>query len=275
MGLMEPKRRLFLHKWLRVPYQLNIRYVQRPENSRATFLFVHGLGDTGDVWAPTIAALPSDSTAISIDLLGFGDSPKPSWKPYDLQTQVKLIRGVCARLKIADEKLILVGHSLGSLIAIAYAQKYRKTVASLVLCSPPIYRAHTGDKLSLRAEDILRRIYEKASQRPQDLIKLYAFAQKYGLANKSLAVTDETVTSFVGTLQASIINQQIIDELPNLELPTTIIHGVLDPFVVGSNLKTAAKRSEYITLKNVPGTHIIRGTYAKKLSEVLLEHLEG
>ena len=260
----------FIHRLLRMPYTLHIRHLQRPRKPRATLLFVHGLGNTGDAWHDVIARMPADVRIISIDLLGFGESPNPSWALYDARTQAKSVLATLLKLRIAGP-LIVVGHSLGSLVAIEITKRYPIFISQLILCSPPLYDDSKG-RLP-RSDDLLRQLYAVAEQNPARFVKLAAVAMKYELINKTFNVTDENVGSYMAALSAMVINQTSLNDAMALNVPTTIIHGTLDPFVVAKNLKKLRVANKNITIKQIIAGHEVKGLFARSVSKTILDRL--
>jgi cis-3-alkyl-4-acyloxetan-2-one decarboxylase len=81
---------------------------------------------------------------IVVDLLGFGDSPKPDWATYDARTQAQSLAKTLLGLGLT-QRVVLVGHSMGSLVAVEFAKRYPALVKALVLCSPPLYNVDPRD----------------------------------------------------------------------------------------------------------------------------------
>lgn len=69
---------VILHKWLRIPYALNVYSNRRVKRARASVLFIHGIGNSGAAWKQVVNKLPDDINIMTIDLLGVGKSPHPS-----------------------------------------------------------------------------------------------------------------------------------------------------------------------------------------------------
>src|SRR5690606_32949013 len=114
-------------------------------------------------------------------------------------------------------QMILVGHSLGALVAVEMTKRYPILVRSLVLCSPPFYLADTTKPALLpRSDKLLRRIYGAAQQRPEQFVRLAGFAIKYGLANKGFSITNDTVDTYMATLQSAIVNQTSFEDAKEL-----------------------------------------------------------
>lgn len=96
-------------------------------------VLLHGLGGTHRYWTcgPVPFELPGHRTAL-VDLLGFGESPKP-WIRYSVERHVAALHACLA----GERSVTLVGHSLGAALALAYAVRYPSVVRRLVLISLP------------------------------------------------------------------------------------------------------------------------------------------
>jgi pimeloyl-ACP methyl ester carboxylesterase len=252
---------MFIHKWLRIPYTLNVWYIQRPKRPRATVLFIHGLGNTGAAWDDVIKKLPDDIRIVTIDLLGFGESPSPEWAVYDAKTQARSVLATYFKLRITSP-VVIVGHSLGALVAIEMAKRYPLLVKSLILCSPPLYDTlEVAKKLDLRRDNLLRQMFILAEKRPENFVKLSAFAMKYKLINKSFNVTHDNVDSYMAALRSMIINQTSYLDAYKLQTPVHILRGTLDPIVVAKNIKQLVKANQNIQASTIIAGHEVRGPY--------------
>jgi pimeloyl-ACP methyl ester carboxylesterase len=249
-----------IHKWLKVPYTLHVRSIQRPKKPRATILFIHGIGSNGDAWKEVITQLPNDIRIITIDLLGFGDSPQPEWAVYDARTQASSVLATYFKLRIRG-KITIVGHSLGSLVAVEMAKRYPLLVRSLILCSPPFYKIDDGRSLVPQADKTLRRLYTSISNNPDQFVKLTAFAIKYKLIDRSYSVTLDNVDSYMAALNAMIINQTSLEDVQTLRMPIKIIRGSLDPFVVAKNLRRIAQNRQNVHLQTIVAGHEVKGFF--------------
>ena len=248
------------HRWLRIPYTLNVRYYRKPKKPRATILFIHGIGNTGDAWREVIAKMPADVRVITVDLLGFGNSPRPTWAMYDAKTQASSVLATYFKLGLSS-RLIVVGHSLGSLVAIEMAKRYPLLIDSMVLCSPPLYDTSDAKTVLPRSDKMLRDLYRTAERYPGDFVRLSAFAMKYTLINPSFNVTAKNVDSYMATLGASIVNQSSYTDAYHLSTPTIMIRGSLDLLVIPKNLKRIIKANPVVRLRTIVAGHEIKGRY--------------
>lgn len=261
-----------LHRWLRVPYTLKVRHIRRPKKPVATLLFLHGLGNTGAVWNGIIKKLPDDVLIVTIDMLGFGESPSPSWAIYNAKTQSRSVLATLFKLRITTP-IIVVGHSMGALVAIEMAKRYPLFVEQLVLCSPPLYDDQVA-KLP-RSDDLLRQLFKAAEKHPDQFLRLASFAMKYRLINDTFNVTQENIGSYMSALGAMIINQTSLQDAYSVRVPMTVIRGTLDPFVVSKNLKKLKRMNDKVTVKTIIAGHEVKGTYTKPVVSTILKQLDS
>lgn len=97
-----------------------------------TLVFIAGLGGTTRYWETRVTELAQEHRIVLVDLLGFGQSPKP-WVKYSVERHVDALQRVLAPLG----PVTLVGHSLGAQIAAAYSARHPDNIESLVLISLP------------------------------------------------------------------------------------------------------------------------------------------
>ncbi len=264
-----------IHRWLRIPHTLHVHYFANPKRPRSTVLLLHGLGTSWKTWEHVAAKLPPEYRVVAVDLLGFGQSPKPSWKNYDIKTQARSIALTLAKEGIIGP-MVIAGHSMGSLIAIELARKGRYVKArSLVLCSPPIYRPQIDKKL--HPERLLRKLYQFIGDNPRDSKRLLRLADRYKLwPDRGFKADSLSAESFLNALSAAIINQNTIDDITKLKLPITIISGKLDPLIIEANIKALAKSQPNIQHTSMLSQgHEITNFYAKRIAKVLTEQIKA
>lgn len=258
-----------LHRYMRVPYALNVKTIQSPKKPRATYVMIHGIGNSLNAWEPVVKKMPKDVKIIAIDLLGFGKSPKPLWATYNAVTQSRSLAITLVNLKLT-QRPILVGHSLGALVAVEVAKRYPLFIKELILCSPPFYKPEAVEKKGMKAqEDILRDVYRFARKFPDQIEKMSPIAVRLGLANRAFSITEDTKSSYLAALESSIINQTSLNDIASLKLPITIFYGALDPVVIGKHILELAKTHSNITAKRVLAGHEVMASYASVVAKFL------
>ena len=93
-------------------------------------VLLHGYAQTSHMWMPLMPRLTSSHTVIAPDLRGAGGSARPP-DGYDKKTLAKDIRGLVRQL--GHERVQLVGHDIGLMVAYAYAAQYPGEVSKVVL----------------------------------------------------------------------------------------------------------------------------------------------
>jgi pimeloyl-ACP methyl ester carboxylesterase len=98
-------------------------------------VFLHGFGDTGDMWAPVAAKLMKDHTVVVPDLRGMGLSAHPD-TGYTKANEARDIAGVMDALKIG--KADLVTHDIGNMVGYALAAQYPARITKWVVIDAPL-----------------------------------------------------------------------------------------------------------------------------------------
>lgn len=260
-----------LHRLFKIPYKLSYKTFGR---KGPTVILLHGIAVTSESWSNLLDLFDDDFNVIAIDLLGFGDSPKPQNINYNLTDHARSIHSTIRRIGI-KKPYIIIGHSMGSLIAIHYTKLYRKEVKRLVLCSPPIYYADRGDSDALMSNWLKRsnNIYMKAYETLRTNQGL-TFASAKAISSISLNrinfdLDQATWYSFCQSLKYSIENQTSIKELGLIKIKIDIIYGKLDGFLITSNIKSLIRVNPQITYTSISAGHSITKSYAKTIMKII------
>lgn len=262
----------FLHRYMRIPYQLHIQYLHRAKKPRATIVFLHGIGSNGAEWEQVVQQLPNNLTIMTIDMLGFGQSPKPEWARYNATEQSRSVITTLLRQRITG-RVILVGHSLGALVSVEVAKRYPLLVSSLVLCSPPFYNPDKDGKMP-NPDRMLQTLFTQVERNQDYFLKFATIAIKHKLVNPAFSVTEETLPSYIQTLKAAIISQSAFEDIKTLKCPITIIYGSLDPLVIDKNLKEIAKVNPRVSLARILVGHEIIGRFVPAVVKQINTHIE-
>jgi len=102
---------------------------------KKTLVLIHGFGDTSHMWIPLFEPFGNDYTIIAPDMRGLGESSRPS-AGYDKKTIAADIHELVKSLGF--QKIDLVGHDIGLMVAYAYAAQYPAEVEKLALLEAPI-----------------------------------------------------------------------------------------------------------------------------------------
>lgn len=252
---------------------LRMAYMDVPPEGTAngrTVLLLHGKNFFGAYWRDTIRALAHDGYRVIVpDQIGFGKSSKPN-----IHYSFHLL--AAATKKVLDaagvNRLAVVGHSMGGMLATRFALMYPRMVTHLVLENPiglEDYRAFVPyatieemykSELNAAAEGI--REYHKGyyvQWRPEyDEYPTVAVRWKAGGEYPRLAMS-------AALTYQMIYEQPVCHEFSHITAKTLLVIGQADRTVVGKarvNKELLAKVGQYPelgrkTAKLIPGAKLV------------------
>jgi pimeloyl-ACP methyl ester carboxylesterase len=220
-----------VHNLLKIPYPL---YVRMDTGKGMPVLLLHGLASSGETWRHVVHDLEGAPVRVLVlDLLGFGNSPKPidPWIDYSAVNQARSVIRTLRKLHVKGPVMI-VGHSMGCFVAVEVATLRPRLVRSLLLYEPPFYvglPSRNYYRLRLGAYFALfRRILKRSSDDPEAYRRIQRLvARRYGFELK-----DENWIPFERSLRNAIMKQTALDNLKRLITPTQIVYGRLDQWVI-------------------------------------------
>jgi len=95
-----------------------------------TAVFLHGFLENKTMWKAIIPTISLQNRVITIDLLGHGATECLGYI-HTMEEQAAMVHHVLEHLKI--EKAVLIGHSMGGYVALAFAELYPECVKGIVL----------------------------------------------------------------------------------------------------------------------------------------------
>jgi pimeloyl-ACP methyl ester carboxylesterase len=107
---------------------LKLHYLAAGEG--APVILLHGYAETSHMWLLLIAQLASNHTVIAPDLRGAGQSSKPAGG-YTKNEMAQDIHALAHELGF--ERIQIVGHDIGLMVAYAYAAQYPNEVKQIAL----------------------------------------------------------------------------------------------------------------------------------------------
>ncbi len=109
-------------------------------------IFIHSLAGNTQQWSAQLNHVRVTRRAVALDLRGHGQSLSRVDGVYGIDSMAQDVQTVVEYLDL--ERFILVGHSMGGSVALAYAGAYPQRVAGLLLVDP------SGDSTQLPAEEM-------------------------------------------------------------------------------------------------------------------------
>jgi pimeloyl-ACP methyl ester carboxylesterase len=122
--------------WVWRGWQTRYTYLRSEDRSREQppVLLLHGFGASIGHWQHNLEFLAAHHKVYGLDLVGWGASRKPNIN-YDIDLWVEQVRDFWQTF--IGRPTILIGNSIGSLVALVAAARYPDMAASLVMVSLP------------------------------------------------------------------------------------------------------------------------------------------
>jgi pimeloyl-ACP methyl ester carboxylesterase len=105
-------------------------------------VLIHGNPGSCQDWSRLYGPLASRYCGFAFDRPGHGHSERPNHRPITVDVQAQLLHTALKELNV--EQPILVGHSWGGALALAYAVEFPDEAAGLVLLAPAAYESDDG-----------------------------------------------------------------------------------------------------------------------------------
>ena len=238
-------------------------HVAVDQGSGPAVVLVHGIASSY-ITFENVVPLLSGHRVIAIDLLGFGDSPAPPASTFTLAEHVDYLSRTLSNLRI-EEPFVLVGHSMGALIASRYASTQSSRLRGLVLVSPPIYLPPeiVGDPQDRAALIVYRRVYDFLRRKKTFTIRNAALLARLSPIKDVLEVSERNWDAFMLSLEHAVEMQTAITDVAAIDAPIQVVYGTFDPFLVPGTLRIL-ERMRHVTVHKVNGeAHLIRKRMAR------------
>ena len=222
----------------------------------------------GSAWTPLVAiADKKQYRFVAYDLLGFGNSPKPGFMSYSASDHTRsLLASLDKDLK--GRKLMIIGHSMGCLVASHIAWLKPGMVERLVLYEPPLFADSPEFRSHKRRRRLYFALYSELLKRPR---VMFAYGKLMGrlAERRDPGLNPGTWTPFELSLKNTIMNQKAFDELKNVKVPTDIIYGRFDFVVTRADVKDMLKANQNVSFHLVKEMHDVTPRAAKYIYSIL------
>ena len=252
---------------------LRVHYIE--SGAGRTVVMIHGnAGGVEDFEFGVVELLSSEYRVVAIDRPGHGKSDRPVTRAATVEYQAQLLHRTLSHLGITQP--VLVGHSWGAALALAYTLKYPDEVSAMVLLAPAAY-PDNGENGLLRTaiktpvvgdlslvlgklivgRRLLKRVLAQAfypQTVPDNYLKL---ASSSWLGRKQLKAYLEDELALNDSLK------KMSKRYSEINIPVVIVTGdedkIVSPKENAYRLQAAIPRSQLIELKDtgheIPQTH--------------------
>jgi pimeloyl-ACP methyl ester carboxylesterase len=178
-------------------------------------VFLHGWLGSWRYWMPTMDNLSDRFRTYAFDMWGFGDSDR-SPERYDLEAYTTQLDHFMEELGVM--KAALVGHSMGAVVALRYAERYPDRVDRIMAVSTPFAASAVSKRLlSSGGSSLLDRMLGRRAVSDYPEVEVEASKVDPGAVLTSARSLD------------ALDLRGALEELDGL--PTLLVYGNKDPFV--------------------------------------------
>jgi pimeloyl-ACP methyl ester carboxylesterase len=251
---------------------VRLHYVDR--GTGTPLVLLHGNGSMIEDFQSSglIDLAAKNYRVIAIDRPGFGHSNRPRSTVWTPQAQADLI--AAALKKIGVPRAIILGHSWGTLVALALAVKYPQEVQALVLASGYYYPTARADVVMLSPPaipligDLLSHTISPLLSRlmwPLLLRKIFGpspVPEKFKGFPEEMAVRPSQIRASAAESALMIPSAHTLEQQYRLlQMPVAIVAGAEDRLIESEQSFHLHRDIPQSTLRSVPGTgHMVHQT---------------
>jgi pimeloyl-ACP methyl ester carboxylesterase len=240
--------------------KLTMAYMDVPatQPGAKTVVLLHGKNFCGATWESVIRALNAAGYRVVVpDQIGFCKSSKPEAYQFSLHQLAANTRALLDTLGV--EKPIVIGHSMGGMLAMRYALMYGGETRALALVNPIGLEDWKAKGVPLTTVD---QLYARELKTSFESIKRYQQSTYYGgewrpaydrwvtmLADMYKGEGGKRVAWNQALTSDMILSQPVVYELERIAVPTLLLIGLKDTTAIG---KDRAPPDVAKTLGNYP-----------------------
>lgn len=232
-------------------------------------LLVHGIASSSVTWEFLVPLL-AGHRVITVDLLGFGSSPAPPDATFTIEEHERALEATVRSLRLR-EPFVLVGHSMGALIASRYAARRPKRLKKLVLVAPPVYLppGAIGDPIDRLTMGFYLKAYEFLRENKEFTMRAAAGLERLAPIRGVLDVSEANWDAFVASLQNIVENQTLISDLANVTVPVEVVYGSLDPFLTPAGMRILERLRGVNVHRVEANDHVVRPRLARVVATAI------
>jgi pimeloyl-ACP methyl ester carboxylesterase len=246
----------------------------KPQKSNGkTIILLHGKNFNGAYWKQTAKDLSGQGFRVIIpDQIGFGKSSKPQNYQFSFSQLAENTKAILDELKI--DQTIVLGHSMGGMVATRFTLLYPEKVQKLILENP----IGLEDYKTFASYQTIDQAYQSELKNTAESYKNYQL--KFYYDNKWKAEYQPWLDLIAGwTLHPDypkvawdaaltsdmIYNQPVCYEFKNIKVPTLLIIGTRDRTAIGKDRapkELQSKMGQYQELgkktqQQIPGSKLV------------------
>ena len=224
-------------------------YLDSANETGPTYVLLHGIGVSHRYLARLHRQLAEAGRVLSLDLPGFGGTPRPQ-QALSVEDYARFVAQVLAAGGVV--RCVLVGHSMGAQFAIEIARQHPDLVSHAVLIGPVV---------DAKRRTVLRQGLALARDCPREPLPASAIV----LADYILCGT-----RFVLTELPAMLAYPTEERIGGMVAPVLVVRGAADPIANSDWCRTLADRAEDGRLLEVAGSrHLVQYSAPERVSRAI------
>ncbi|MFB9107113.1 alpha/beta fold hydrolase [Flavobacterium gyeonganense] len=233
-----------------------------------TIVLLHGFLENKKMWHDYAVFFSEIYRIITIDLLGHGESECLGYV-HEMEENARAVNAVLENLKI--EKAIILGHSMGGYVGLAFAELYPEKLQKLVLLNSTSKEDSAEKKINrTRAIKAVKQNY--ASFVSMAIANLFSENNREHLANEIEKVKKEALKTPLQGIVASLEGMKIRKDRENILkqnlFPVLLVLGKKDPVLNYDENKSQIKNTN-VQLVSFDDGHMSQIENKEDLKKVL------
>jgi len=208
-------------------------------------VLLHGMIAGGNFFGADFDRLAAEGTVVVPDLLGFGDSDRGP-VPLTAADHLAALDDMLHALALGGRRLVVVGHSMGGVVALRWAAEHIGRVAAVVTFCAPLYRSRAEADAGMRRMGLFEALLTGDGPMPRTMC---AWMCRFRTTASWLAVAirpdlpvevarsavEHTWSSYSGSLNSFIHNEEwepALHRLAATGVPVVLAEAAHDPVPV-------------------------------------------
>jgi pimeloyl-ACP methyl ester carboxylesterase len=244
------------------------------DNGKGTaVVLLHGFLENKTMWDKYVSALSKNHRVITIDLLGHGETECLGYV-HTMEDQADMIFAVLISLRI--RKIVLVGHSMGGYVALAFAELYPDNVKGVFLLNSTS-RADS-DERKINRDRAIKAVKQNYTNFVRiSISNLFSEDNREVLAKEIEKVKLEALKTPLQGIVASLEGMKIRKDREVLlhfaPYPIQVVLGEKDGVLIYDDTRDQIEGTK-VELTTFPDGHMSHIENEKELKIVLLEFLK-
>jgi len=215
----------------------------------STIVLLHGFLENITMWDDITKILSKKYRVICIDLLGHGNTENHGYI-HTMEDQAYLVKAVLNHLRL--RKYILVGHSMGGYIALAFAKLFPSAIKGLCLLNSTALP--DSDEKKLNRNRAIKAVKQHHTTFVRVAIPmLFSEKNRHIFTSEIKEITNEALPispqGIIASLEGMKIRENLTSIYKNAKFPIQMVIGKQDPALEYASLIKQTKNTKVIVVE--------------------------